>query len=194
MAAEDQAQKDQARGEAAVQRLSKETPRPVIQIVASGVVGTVMAAGAAGLIINQLPKTVPIIPTFICLLVVLAPTLSVAGHWFFTVRPERIQQKLDKEAVEKRNYEEAIQKKWKTEAEDGLLEQKESTDDDQEEDEVEDDVIRCPRCRSEEVVLDSREPAAWGAVPGTTMDHSKYDWHCNACGNQWQYDDPRVAP
>jgi hypothetical protein len=56
MAAEDQAQKDQARGDAAVQRLSK-TRRPVIQIVASGVIGTVMAATAAGLIIDQLPKT-----------------------------------------------------------------------------------------------------------------------------------------
>jgi hypothetical protein len=187
MAAEDQAQKDQARGEAAVQRLSKETPRPVIQMVASGVVGTVMAAGAAGLIINQLRKTVQIL-TFICLLVVLAPILSVMGHWFFTVRPERIQQRLYVEAIEKRNYEEAIQKKYNTEALDELLEQKELADDGQGEDEGEEDGIRCPRCRSVEVVFDSRELDGKEIQPGVARPDSKYNWQCDACGYQWQDD------
>src|SRR5262245_21039277 len=176
MAAEDQQQKDQARGDAAVQRLSK-TRRPVIQIVASGVVGTVMAAGAAGLIIDQLPKTVQL-PTFICLLIVLAPTLSVTGHWFFIVRPDRITQKLHEEDIQQGNTEEL----------DGLLEQKEFADDDQGEDEVEEDAIRCPRCCSVEVVCDSRESDAGEVEPGVAKEDSKFNWHCDACGYQWQDD------
>jgi DNA-directed RNA polymerase subunit RPC12/RpoP len=175
MAAEDQAQKDQARGDAAVQRLPK-TRRPVIQIVASGVVGTVMAAGAAGLIIDQLPRTVQL-PTFICLLMVLAPTLSVTGHWFFIVRPDRITQKLYEEDIQQGNTGEA----------DELLEQQELADD-QEEDEVEEDGIRCPSCRSLEVVFDSRESDAGEVEPGVVKEDSKYNWHCDACGYQWQDD------
>jgi hypothetical protein len=176
MAAEDQAQKDQAPGDAAVQRPST-TRRPVIQIVASGVVGTVVAATAAGLIIDQLPKTVQI-PTFICLLVVLAPTLSVTGHWFFIVRPDRTTQKLYEEDIQKGNTEEVNE----------LLEQKELADDDQGEDEVEEDGIRCPRCRSVEVVFDSRESDAREVEPGVAKEDSKYNWHCDACGYQWQDD------
>jgi hypothetical protein len=71
---------------------------------------------------------------------------------------------------------------------DEFLAQKELADDEEVEDEVgedevEDDDIRCPKCRSEEVVLDSREPAARGVEPATAMDHSKYKWNCDACGD-----------
>ena len=57
MAAEDQAQENQAQGDATVQRLSK-TRRPVIQMVASAVFGAVMGATAAGMIAENLPKKV----------------------------------------------------------------------------------------------------------------------------------------
>lgn len=67
-------------------------------MVASGVFGTVMAATAAGMIAEHLPKTVQV-PAFICLLVVLALALSAMGHWFFIVRPERIMQKLQAEEI-----------------------------------------------------------------------------------------------
>ncbi len=170
----DRAREDRVQDD--VQRLSK-TRRPVIQVVASGVVGTVIAAAAAGLIVDQLPKTVQI-PTFICLLLVLAPTLSATGHWLFIVRPDRITQTLNEEEILKRD----------TDQNDELLEQEELANDGQEEDEIEEDGIQCPRCHSVEVVFDSRESDGREVEPAIAREDSKYNWHCDACRYQWQDD------
>lgn len=43
--------------------------------------------------------------------------------------------------------------------------------------------VRCPKCHSDEVVFDSVEEA-----PDKSVVDSKYNWHCDACGHQWQDD------
>ena len=129
MATKDQALEDH-QGDGVAHRLRK-TRTPVIQMLASGVFGTVMAATGTGLIVDHLPKTIQI-PAFICLLVVLAPTLSATVHWFLRVGPERIEAEIQEEH-DKLGY--------------GRLN----------EDDREDDSVKCPKCRSVEVVFDSRE-------------------------------------
>jgi DNA-directed RNA polymerase subunit M/transcription elongation factor TFIIS len=42
--------------------------------------------------------------------------------------------------------------------------------------------IHCPKCRSDEVVLVSVDQAEDESVD------SKYNWHCDGCGNEWQDD------
>jgi DNA-directed RNA polymerase subunit M/transcription elongation factor TFIIS len=42
--------------------------------------------------------------------------------------------------------------------------------------------IRCPKCRSDEVVLVSVDEAEDESVD------SKFNWHCDECGNEWQDD------
>lgn len=45
-------------------------------------------------------------------------------------------------------------------------------------------AVHCPKCHSEEIVLDGRE-----AAPGVERERDeKYNWHCDACGYQWQDD------
>lgn len=160
MAAKDQALEDQ-QDDGDAHRLRK-TRTPVIQMLASGVIGTVMAATGTGLIIDHLPKTIQI-PAFICLLVVLAPTLSATVHWFFKVGPERIEAEIE-EKDDKLEY--------------GRLS----------EDDREDDGVQCPKCHSVEVVFDSRECDGSEVEPGAAREDSKYNWHCDACGFQWQDD------
>lgn len=102
--ANDQAQEDQAQDDEAIQPLPKQR-RPTIEMLASGVFGAVIAVTAVGLIVDDLPKTVQI-PAFICLLVVLAPTLSAIWHWLFIVRPKQIRQKLLEKEILKDNTDE----------------------------------------------------------------------------------------
>jgi len=43
---------------------------------------------------------------------------------------------------------------------------------------------RCPGCRSEEIVFESREPG----LEGNAAFHAKFNWSCDACGHEWQDD------
>ncbi|HEY6250917.1 MAG TPA: hypothetical protein VI685_13235 [Candidatus Angelobacter sp.] len=52
----------------------------------------------------------------------------------------------------------------------------------------EDYAIRCPKCHSEEIVFDNRESAGHVVDLEAAREDSKYDWHCDACGYQWQDD------
>jgi hypothetical protein len=60
--------------------------------------GTLLGAAFAGLLINQVPA-----PRqqrmFLAFFALLAPCISLAGHWFFVTRPNRIAEKLEKEEV-----------------------------------------------------------------------------------------------
>jgi len=49
-------------------------------------------------------------------------------------------------------------------------------------------AIRCPNCHSEEIVFDSRESDGHVVDLETARQDAKYDWHCDACGYQWQDD------
>lgn len=55
----------------------------------------------------------------------------------------------------------------------------------QESDDYPDTWVTCPKCHSEEVVLEGRNPE-----PTTPQEHftSKYDWACGACGHRWEDD------
>lgn len=67
-------------------------------------------------------------------------------------------------------------------------------DEDDDEDEgvpeegIEGDVLRCPKCHSEEVVFDSRESDGQIVAPEAAREDAKYDWRCETCGYQWQDD------
>jgi DNA-directed RNA polymerase subunit M/transcription elongation factor TFIIS len=50
------------------------------------------------------------------------------------------------------------------------------------EEEIAEADIRCPKCRSDEVVLVSVDEAEDESVD------SKFNWHCDGCGNAWQDD------
>jgi hypothetical protein len=67
-----------------------------IVLLASCVVGAVFAATISGLIVDHVPAAWQL-RTFLILFVVLAPGLSIAGHWFFITRPDRIISKLEEE-------------------------------------------------------------------------------------------------
>jgi DNA-directed RNA polymerase subunit M/transcription elongation factor TFIIS len=51
--------------------------------------------------------------------------------------------------------------------------------------EIEDEVIRCPKCHSEEIIFDQLIPE-----PGGNADDSaaKFEWTCDACGHKWEDD------
>jgi len=42
-------------------------------------------------------------------------------------------------------------------------------------------AVRCPSCRSKDIVFEELVKTANGASP-------KYRWTCSVCGNQWQDD------
>ncbi|HEY6352569.1 MAG TPA: hypothetical protein VI636_24500 [Candidatus Angelobacter sp.] len=64
--------------------------------------------------------------------------------------------------------------------------------DEDDEEEVEEGAefyaFRCPKCHSEEVVFDNRESDGHVVDPEVAREDSKFDWHCDACGYQWQDD------
>ena len=49
--------------------------------------------------------------------------------------------------------------------------------------ELDDAEIRCPKCRSTEVVLDH---LVTESADGTEKSSSKYEWTCDSCGYHWQ--------
>jgi DNA-directed RNA polymerase subunit M/transcription elongation factor TFIIS len=55
----------------------------------------------------------------------------------------------------------------------------------QTEEELDEVMVRCPRCHSDEVVFDELD----GDLPKTEKDSSpKFKWTCDSCGNQWEDD------
>lgn len=67
--------------------------------------------------------------------------------------------------------------------------QVEDEDDEEEVEEgAEDYAFRCPKCHSEEVVFDNRESGGQILNPEAPWEDAKWDWHCDACGYQWQDD------
>ena len=79
-----------------------ETPesdgRTRIQLVASCLFGTVIAAGAAGLIVSLWPNLARM-TVFLGLLVVFAPMFSFVGHWLFILHSDQIAKKLEDEGA-----------------------------------------------------------------------------------------------
>lgn len=66
----------------------------------------------------------------------------------------------------------------------------------QEEDDDEEEVkegaeyyaFRCPKCHSDQVVFDNRESGGQILNPEAAREDARWDWHCDACGYQWQDD------
>ena len=55
----------------------------------------------------------------------------------------------------------------------------------QTEEELDEVMVRCPRCHSEEVVFNQLD----GDLPETEKDSGpKFKWTCDSCGNQWEDD------
>ncbi len=48
--------------------------------------------------------------------------------------------------------------------------------------------IQCPKCHSTEIVFEGLD----GDASGTSTPDSKYNWSCDACGNQWKDDGVEV--
>ena len=72
------------------------------------------------------------------------------------------------------------------------LEYDSQVEDEDEEEEVEEGAeyyaFRCPKCHSDQVVFDNRESDGQLVDPVDAREDAKYDWHCDACGYQWQDD------
>ena len=52
------------------------------------------------------------------------------------------------------------------------------------EEELEEAPVRCPRCRSTEVVFKGLD----SELPEGDVRRAKFNWHCDACGREWQDD------
>jgi DNA-directed RNA polymerase subunit M/transcription elongation factor TFIIS len=50
------------------------------------------------------------------------------------------------------------------------------------EEELDDASVRCPKCRSSEVVLEETEPVQEGTSP------QRFKWTCDECGFHWEDD------
>jgi hypothetical protein len=64
--------------------------------VVSCLCGTLLAAAAAGLMVDLWPRSSQPM-AFVWSFTLLAPVLSVAGHWIFAVHPDQISEKLKAE-------------------------------------------------------------------------------------------------
>ncbi len=60
----------------------------------------------------------------------------------------------------------------------------EEQDIEQEADDEAEYAVRCPKCRSAEVVFEGRN----GVMEGNEAFHAKFEWHCDSCGHDWEDD------